>query len=167
MKVEAKRAAYKEPWFWVVFTPLIVVITVSLSFAVVAFMGADDRVYDDYYKHGRTINNRFESQKRAQALQLAATVQFDFDVSEVRLTLSGDQRPGELQLTLSHPAEARRDMAITLTRVAQDTYRGHLTQPFSGHWYLILSAGAGDDLWRITAEADFQRSTRVDFVPHL
>lgn len=167
MTMQPERPAYREPWFWMVFAPLIVVVMASFGFMYVAFVGADDRVYDDYYKQGRMINKQFAAETRAQALQLKGEAQFDFAAGEVLLTLEGKQVPGELQLQISHPAQRRKDAALTLTRIGESMYRGELPQTFSGHRYLILSAGAEDSLWRITAEANFDQSVVVDFVPHL
>lgn len=162
-----KQPAYREPWFWMVFGPLIVVILFSCGFIYLAFIGADDRVYDDYYKQGRMINNRFEAEHRARDLQLEGRAEFNFDAQEVVVNLQGLQLPAELKLEVSHPAEAKQDAVTTLTRISEHTYRGALPRRFDGTWYLVLSAGAADSKWRITTEADFGQSSTVNFVAHL
>lgn len=166
-KQKNQQPAYREPWFWMVFAPLIVVVIFSCGFAYLAFVGADDRVLDDYYKQGRMINNRFAAETRARELELQGVAQFDFDAGEVLVNLHGQQLPGELILHFSHPAEAQQDGQTTLTRVAENAYRGGLPQQFNGSWYLIFSAGAGDSSWRITAQADFSQSATIPFAAHL
>lgn len=162
-----KQPAYREPWFWMVFGPLIVVVLFSCVFAYVAFSGADDRVIDDYYKEGRMINNRFAAETRARELGLGGVAEFDFSAGEVLVNLQGQQLPGELKLQISHPAEALQDTETTLTRTGENSYRGGLPSDFDGNWYLIFSAGAGESSWRITAEADFSQSSTVPFAAHL
>lgn len=162
-----KQPAYREPWFWMVFGPLIVVVLFSCGFIYVAFVGADDRVFDDYYKQGRMINNRFAAETRARELGLGGVAQFDFSTGEVLVDLQGQQLPGELKLQISHPAEARQDAETTLTRTGEYSYRGSLPREFDGSWYLIFTAGAGESSWRITAEADFSQSATVPFAAHL
>lgn len=164
---QTELPAHREPWFWMVLAPLIVVVTASFGFIYIAFVGADDRVHDDYYKQGRMINKQFAAETRALELQLEGSARFDFVAAEVLLTLKGAQLPAELRLQVSHPAQKRKDVALTLTRVGENTYRGVLPQTFSGHWYLILSAGAEDSFWRITAEANFEQSADISFIPHL
>ena len=57
MKTEQDvKPFYRKFWFWFVFTPLIVVVCVSLTMVTVAFRHADDVVIDNYYKEGRMIN---------------------------------------------------------------------------------------------------------------
>lgn len=162
-----KQPAYREPWFWMVFGPLIVVVLFSSGFAYLAFVGADDRVFDDYYKQGRMINNRFAAETRARELGLSGAARFDFSAGEVLVNLQGQQLPGELKLQISHPAEARQDTETTLTRIAEHSYRGSLPREFDGSWYLIFTAGAGESSWRITAEADFSQTSTVAFAAHL
>jgi uncharacterized protein len=165
--IKSEMPAYREPWFWFVLAPLIVVVILSFVFMYFAVMGADDRVADDYYKQGRLINHHFAAQQRAQDLQIQAEATFDTDTTEVLVTLTGKQMPGELNLHLSHPAEANRDAVVVLKRVADNSYRAELPQIFQGRWYLTLSAGADEQKWSISAEVNFAQSANVSFVPHL
>lgn len=162
-----KGPAHREPWFWAVFAPLIVVIVFSFGFIYVAFVGADDRVSDDYYKQGRMINNLFEAEKRALALQQEGQAIFNFAADEVAFELQGQQTPAQLSLQISHPAQSHRDVELTLKRVGEQSYRGELPVDLEGRWYVVVSAGAEASRWRLKSEADFDRSATVDFVPHL
>ena len=162
MNVSEKRPAYKEPWFWMVFGPLVFVIIAGVGMVFVAFIGADDRVSDNYYKEGRMINNRFDAEHRAQALNITAQAQLT--TSEIVLNLDGKQLPAQVQLEFSHPAEASKDKKAMLTRVGEHEYRGATPGKFTGRWYVILSAGQGESEWRITAEANFDESHTVNFI---
>lgn len=132
------------PWFLIALPACVVVASVLTFF--IANRGADDLVVDEYYKDGLAINRRLEKEQRAQALGLAANLHFTGDA--VRLTLAGPATDAELRLSLAHPLEADRDFTTTLTRTAQGSYRGTLTEPIAPHWYWTLEPQHEGD-WRL------------------
>ena len=169
MNETAKTPAYKEPWFWAVMGPLLVVIVVSLSMAGVAIWGADDRVNDDYYKEGRMINKHFAEEERALSLAVRGSLEFDFTTAEVFAQMEAKRLPAELQLTFSHPSAAAQDLTVVMQRIGDGRYRADLPALSQGRWYLIIGnhSAATDDRWRVSTEVDFRRNHRAQFSAHL
>ncbi len=157
---------YRQPWFWFVMSPLIVVICVVLTFVTVSVFHADDRVVDNYYKQGRTINQSFEQEARARALNLVAEVAFDPVTGEVLLDLSGEaDLPDVLHLMVGHPVNADQDQRVLLQKVREGRYRGDLTAAVSHRRYLTLLpehdvTQMRSAEWLLRGEIDFgQRDT--------
>lgn len=169
MKPPAKRPAWKETWFWLVMTPLLLVVVVSMGTVTLAFRVADDRVPDDYFKEGRMINKHFAEEQNALALNVSGHVDFDFAAGLVRAELTAKFLPGELHLTISHPVNADRDTSVVLKRTGEREYRADLPQALEGRWYLVVSAAenAAQKGWRVTTEVDFQKSHSALFAAHL
>ena len=156
----SKNPAYKEVWFWVVLSPLILVVLVCAVLLRFAIIGADDRVSDNYYKEGRMINNRFEAEQNAARLNLQGSVVFDEARSEVHASLTGDSLPETVQLTISHPATAALDKTLMLVR-AGSIYKAPLKIHFSGHQYVLLENVDSQNPWRLSTEINFNTSHSV------
>lgn len=137
----APRPFYREFWFWVVMTPLIVVVLVVAVLLTVAIRGADDTVIDNYYKQGRLINQTFDQDLRATALGLSAQLEFIAESGEVTLEMTANEQmsfPGQLLLLMDHPAEADKDQQIVLRRVGANQYAGPVEDDFHGSWYVTI-----------------------------
>ena len=162
---------YRQPWFWFVMSPLILVVCVSLSFVTVSVFYADDRVVDNYYKQGRTINQSFEQEARARALNLAAEVVFDPVTGEILLNLSGDGAlPAVLHLLVGHPVNADQDQRVLLQKVRDGHYRGDLTQAVSHRRYLTLlpdhdASQMRSAEWLLRGEIHFDQRNRIELRP--
>jgi hypothetical protein len=170
IKQASKTPAYKEPWFWAVMGPLLVVMVVTLSMVAVAVWVADDRVEDSYYKEGRMINKRFAEEEMAMAMGIRGTLEFDFATAEVFAVLEAQELPTELALTLSHPSAAARDVTLIMQRISGARYRADLPPVAEGRWYLIISNNktAEDvDAWRVSTEVDLRQSHSAHFSAHL
>lgn len=156
-------------WFWIAMTPLFVVVIVTVSMAIFAFRQADDRVIDDYYKQGRMINKRFEAEKAAMDLGVQGKINFDMASYEVFIDLDAKVLPKKLLLTFSHPMDSAEDQTISLVPGNSGGYRADLNRHYSGRWYLILSAEAGDTYpaWQVTLDIDFNRNSNASFSAHL
>src|SRR5690606_8895555 len=128
---------YREPWCWFVLTPLIAVMFVSATLVSVAYIHSDDRVVDNYYKHGRMINQRLEQDVRALQWGIYATL--TLDQQQLQLELATDTAmPEALSLWLDHPFEENLDHFVLLSQQAPGHYHGQLPVS-SGHWYLTLT----------------------------
>lgn len=162
---------YRQPWFWFVMSPLIVVVVVSLSFVTVSIFLADDRVVDNYYKQGRTINQSFEQEARARALGLSADLRFDQVSGEVLLSLSGEGTlPTRLYLNIDHPVSAEQDQHLILQRVSEGEYRGDLEMPLTHRRYLtLLPEHDVEQLrsaeWLLRGEIQLDHNNQITLVP--
>lgn len=168
MKPTNKTPAYKEPWFWMVMGPLLVVMVVTMSMVAVAIWVADDRVEDNYYKEGRMINKRFAEEEVALAQGVHGTLNFDFTTAEVFAELEAKKHPAELALTFSHPSEANHDVSVVMQRIGEGRYRADLPAISKSRWYLIIGNNTeAADAWRVSTEVDLQRSHSAHFSAHL
>lgn len=163
--------AYRQPWFWFVMSPLIVVICVSLTFAGISIFYADDRVVDNYYKQGRTINQSFAQEARARELGVTADVRFDQATGEVMVVLSKvGAMPEELNLMVGHPVNADQDQHIVLQPLREGYYRGDLTAALSHRRYLtLLPAYEGENLrsaeWLLRGDIQFELGQQAQLKP--
>jgi hypothetical protein len=169
MNVSAKIPAWKEPGFWLVMAPLILVVVVSMGTVSLAFRVADDRVQDDYFKEGRMINKRFAEEQNALALSVSGRLEFDFPARQVLAELTASALPGELRLTFSHPVDAGRDSTVILKRTGEREFRADLPQVLNGRWYLVVSAAesTAHKGWRVSTEVDFQKNHTALFAAHM
>ncbi|UZJ44732.1 FixH family protein [Marinimicrobium sp. C6131] len=162
---------YRQPWFWFVMSPLIVVVCVSLSFVTVSVFHADDRVVDNYYKQGRSINQSFEQEARARALNLKADVEFDPVTGEILLNLTGNGTlPNVLHLLIGHPVNADQDQRVLLQKVRDGRYRGDLTRALSHRRYLTLlpehdATQMRSAEWLLRGEIHFDQRNRIELRP--
>ncbi|MBX2859302.1 MAG: FixH family protein [Cellvibrionaceae bacterium] len=160
MIAENKTTAwYREPLVWMLVSPLLLVIVVCSILLGFALSSPDDRVADDYYKHGKLINKHFAAEQLAKSMGLAAEITLDFASGEVFLSLFGEPVIGDsLLLSFSHPAQARRDFSLDLVKLHSNRYRGELPNPFAGRWYLSLApqAPADDRRWRLKGEVELE-----------
>lgn len=154
---QGQQPAYREPWFWFLMAPLIFVVFLGAGLVSVAFIGADDRVYDDYYQQGRLINNRFALKEAAKTLALYGKLNFDTEVGEAWLELRGEAEPEQIYLQLSHPSEADMDHQLVMQRTTAGRYRTEFRRNYSGRWYVFLSvpADSPDGQWKVAFELDF------------
>ncbi len=167
--------AYRQPWFWFVMTPLIVVVCVSLSFVTVSLYHADDRVVDNYYQQGRTINQSFDQEARARELGLLANLRFDQQTGEVLLRLEASPERSaplaeRLLLMIGHPVDADRDQRVELVQVREGVYRGDLVRALSHRRYLTLlpelePERMRDAEWLLRGEIQFENTDRIELRP--
>lgn len=160
--------AYKEPWCWLVFSPLIAVLGVASFLLYFAYIGADDRVVDDYYKQGRMINHRFEEQRNAMALALQGHVSLSPDQQSLTVELSGRADPQRLFVELSHPSAGASDQHLVAERGSPGLYHLDLEKPLVGRWYALIGAAETEEsvAWKISLEIDTQTAQRFPFYAH-
>lgn len=172
MKTETdKRPWYRQFWLWVVMTPLIVSVCVTSVMMSIAFRHADDVVIDNYYKHGRMINQTMEQDRRALALNLTAKIRFDRATGEVFMQIPAQEAvPDKLLLLLGHPFEADLDQQIILQQIAAGRYRGDLDSVPEYAWYLTLmpeldKAQRKTAEWILSGEINFSQGESAELRP--
>jgi hypothetical protein len=161
---DSPKVWYKEFWAWFVLAPLIFVIMVSIYTVSLAVRYADDRVIDNYYKHGRTINNRMDEDLVAASMQLEAELVFEQSISELAITLRSNESafPDTIELEFSHPSDQSLDHTVALRHIAKGRYQAELEQTLNYRWYLRLRPLVeGDKTWRLRGEIDFLQQTAV------
>ncbi|MEM1154028.1 MAG: FixH family protein [Pseudomonadota bacterium] len=137
---------YKQfwPWFLIVLPGSVVV--ASLVTLFIANYGADDLVVDDYYKVGLSINRQLEKKQRSEDLGISASL----GVTERHITVrtSGPVSSNTLNLLLSHPLEADKDIALSLVRIAPGIYQSPLPTAVAPRWHWTLDQ-EGSNGWRL------------------
>ncbi|WP_226667337.1 FixH family protein [Microbulbifer aggregans] len=156
-----ERPFYREPWFWLVMAPLILVVIMSALMVSIAVRFGDDTVSDTYYKDSRMYHFVAHQDQRAAALNLAGFVLVDPAEKTLTLDLRGDiDFPEQLLLTMSHPVESDMDTHIMLEKLAAGRYRGTLAKTLEHRWYLQLSPALDPNHsekaeWRLKGEINF------------
>ena len=170
---DAPEIWYKEFWAWFVLAPLIFVIMVSIYTVSLAVRYADDRVIDNYYKHGRTINNRMDEDLAAANMNLKAQLIFEQSISELAITLNNDNQifPDAIELEFSHPSDQSLDHSVSLKHIAKGRYQAELDRELTYRWYLRLrpvvatevasKTASSSDPWRLRGEIDFLQQSSV------
>ncbi len=181
MSTQAPSPWYREPWTWFLLGILAFSIGAGLFLAVVATRGADSLVQDNYYKDGLAINQNLSRDRRARSLELAAEVQIDPVIGELRLSLSGQlqQQPEQLLLRLLSPTRAHHDLELVLQRTPANDYLGQLPEALQGRRYVQLETldrpdtltelNGRDQLpgWRISTQLVFDQRVRYHLEPAL
>ena len=135
---------YRQFWPWFLISLPATVVVAGLSTWYIADRHADDLVVDDYYKNGLAINRQLEKKQRAEDQNISA--QLAFSGGAVSVQIDGPVATDELQLLLSHPLEADREIGLTLgadTLFSPSLFAGFgLEGPFLDEGiYLELSGG--------------------------
>ncbi|WP_143728891.1 FixH family protein [Microbulbifer sp. GL-2] len=167
MNEPTSKPWYREFWAWMVLAPLITVLVVSSITVSIAVRHADDQVTDNYYKDSRMYHFSAEQDQRAEALGLAAMVQFQRDASGVVVELNGNtEYPEKLLLTLSHPIEEDLDQHIVLSQLSVGRYSGSVPVELKNRWYLRLMPELNPKQhksaeWRLKGEINFDLGEAV------
>jgi hypothetical protein len=137
---------YRQFWPWFLIALPATVVVAALTTVVIASRGADDLVVDEYYKNGLAINRQLEKQQRAAQLGISATLAIEGQGVIAQLT--GPVADTQLDLLLSHPLEADRDISLPLRRTAPGVYAADAALSGSARWHWTLR-NTRPPLWRL------------------
>ncbi|HEY8569833.1 FixH family protein [Microbulbifer sp.] len=168
---DAPAPWYREPWFWLVMAPLVLVVITSFIMVSIAVRHSDDVVSDTYYKESRLYHYSAEQDQHARELNMAGVLLFSPEDKVVTLDLRGDiDYPEKLLLSLSHPVEADLDDHVVLEQVSIGRYRGQVHVPLQHRWYLQVSPELNPEefrnaQWRLKGEINFDLGNGVPLKP--
>lgn len=137
---------YRQFWPWFLFALPATVVVAAVATLIIASTGADDLVAADYYKEGLAINQRLEKEGLAQSLGLAGTPQLQGE--QLHFQLTGPSDSAYLNVRLSHPLEADRDIELQLRRVKPGVYSAPLPALITGRWHWSVEP-VGSEKWRL------------------
>jgi hypothetical protein len=145
---------YRQFWPWFLICLPASAVIASLYTVSLAVRTTDSLVVSSDDGMDVVARRHLAAERRAQALGLGATIAFNLQSGAIVATLKAESNvdwPTSLDLLLSHPAFARRDRTIALTRSLPDesgnpTWSGHFVDVPGGRWYLVLEDG---DAWRL------------------
>lgn len=150
---------YKQFWPWfVIAIPMssVIVAVIQISFAL---NSPNDLVKENYYKEGLGINKVLDKRQRAQELFIEADIIIDNLTGEVILTTKNTQ-DANLTLNFVNSAIANKDFTLSLSRIAENQYRGQLNKTLQGIWSLYLESELG---WQISARLDMAKLNSARF----
>lgn len=142
------RPWYRHFWVWFLMVPpaATVIFWATILWTTAA---SPSLVVDDYSKIGLTYQERRDRDRSAARLGLSARFHAVRDSGGVTLVLDGPEPPpGRLRLLLAHPAEAARDIEVTLERDAGGVYRADLGRALAAGRHVEITPPGRD--WRLT-----------------
>lgn len=156
-----KTAWWQEPMVWLlIILPLSAVIGGALTIWVAA-NNADSLVSEAHVKEGLAVRQIGHADQLAESLAMAANL--NAEPGQLSIQLEGNLAtwPGELILTMSHPADSRQDIVLTVGHAGHDRYIANYASIPAGKRLLELTPA--DRTWRITGtwQAPFTGSTRL------
>lgn len=150
---------YRELWPWLLMAGPVIVIVAGFITAWLAFRSADGLVDDDYYKQGLAVNQRIHRDQEA----LDRGIEVDLELVGEGQALSARLRensprgtPPVLNLRLSHPTAAGRDLNLSLSLGPDGLYRTALAEKLAGRWTVSVSDASAR--WRLVG--DWRPETR-------
>ena len=157
MEREDTQPWYRHFWPWFIIALLASSVAASLTTVWISLQTTDSLVVQSEDGVRNAADRRISAERLASELGLAALVEFERSTGVITAVMrSGDlaDAPATLELELSHPAFADRDLDVTLTRARPDAegnpvWVGHLSAMPDGRWYVVLRSG---DDWRLTNE---------------
>ena len=149
------------PWYRYPTVLLIVAIpatAVLVGFAMlaVAFATFDGVVVDDYYKHGKGINQVLHRDETARTLGIVADISFDELI--VTADLHAEEAitwPESLSLRILHPTQAGRDIVVDMSRETGQRYTADQMTINPGEWILQIET----DQWRLSNRVSIEKNS--------
>ena len=157
MRQEDTKPWFRQFWPWFIIALPASAVVGSLTTLWIAMQTSDSLVLQSEDGVRNASDRRIAAERFAAELGLAAMIDIDRGSGAVRAVMrSGDleEIPTSLDLELSHPAFADRDLSVPLTKALPDedgnpVWVGHFIKIPAGRYYAVLRAG---EAWRLTAE---------------
>lgn len=141
---------YKHPWLWLLIMIPAVSVTLSFTMLWVAIHNKDPEVEGDWHKNRKAIEQDFSRDNYASALTITATLTINAKNFVIHINspydLDKEARSDTLSVTLSHPTDQAKDIALTLRKLADGSYSTALKAPITGRYYMAISNSA----WRLS-----------------
>jgi len=151
VKDTSQRPWYREFWLWFVLAPPMTSIVIGLSLVGVAVTHGDSPVVDNYAQAGRALHKNDDRERAAVKLGLEGTLMLDRETGHVTVHLRGPaELPDSLDLLLSHPTHADRDVKLSMPRDSTGLYRANARRAVDGRRYMRLQSGDGQ--WLLAKE---------------
>jgi len=156
MHREDTKPWYRQFWPWFIIALPASSVVAGLTTVWISLQTTDSLVMTAEDGVQAAAARAIVAEKAAARLGLSVTLNIDTGSGAVRAVLvdgSRERLPDRLQLDMTHPAFAARDMSITLHRAMPDAdgnpvWSGHFPVVPEGRRYLVLRS---DDDWRLSA----------------
>ena len=153
---------YAQRWPWLLALGPAAVVVAGAFTTWLAVSRPDALVVGDYYKQGQAINQDLRRDRAASGMHLAVQLRFDPQAGRLEGRLTSFDRPfaTALTLTLVHPTQPEKDMAL----IARTDASGHFSVVLPAlehtHWD-VLAEGEGKD-WRLARSWDYPKHPELD-----
>ena len=154
---ESRRTArpwYREVWPWLLMLPPALSVAGGVTMVVLATHTPSALVVEDYARIEELTSERFERDRAAVSLGVAAEIVFEPETGRISLGFLAPvsfERPRALILGLHHATNAEADREIRLERFGE-RYRG-TGEWTPGRYYIELEPE--DRAWRLGAGPDW------------
>lgn len=138
---------YRHPTVLLIVAIPTVAVVVGLAMLAVSFITFDGVVVDDYYKHGKGINQVLHRDETAQRLGIVANI--SFGDSSITADLHADEAitwPESLTLRVLHPTRAGRDVVVEMLRQSSQRYTTAPVSVDPGEWTVQIDTSQ----WRLS-----------------
>lgn len=163
MQEQDNKPWYKQFWPWFLIAIPLSSLIVGTQVIRLATDGTNSMVVDDYYKEGKSINERLDKIVKAQSLGITSLLKVEEGNIELRF-LSGQPSTGEaLKLDFFHVTQESKDFNVFLTRDASGIYRNNEVFPIQGKWRIRLTPI--DESWKIQRSINLPQRNAFSFDP--
>jgi len=166
MQREDTKPWYRQFWPWFIIALPASSVVAGLATLWISMHTTDSLVMSSEDGVQAAAARDAAAENAAARLGLGAALEIDVTSGAVRAVLDRgmlDRLPDMLQLDMTHPAFAERDLSITLHRAMPDAagnplWSGHFAVVPEGRYYLALRE---DDVWRLATVWDGQPRLRL------
>lgn len=149
---------YKQLWPWIlILLPLIAFARGGWAFYIM-MQNQPEMVVDDYYREGRTINNRLEKYREAALRNMNAHVLIAGNRAIVRFdenTVLGES----IHLDFYHPTLGAHDFDVNAYRSGELLYVATLPHTPTGRFRLVVSDNSEE--WRLRANIELPSAQEI------
>jgi hypothetical protein len=140
-----------NPVFWLMWALPGSAVLAGFTTLAIAMHSADRPLPEAYHWEGERLDADFARQRAALTLGVRLTLEAAAGRCVVHLA-SGQTDPATLDVLLTNGADAGRDRALKLPRVAPGEYAAACTPPAPGKWRISVDDPAG--AWSVRDSAD-------------
>jgi hypothetical protein len=153
---------YAQRWPWLLMLGPASVVVAGAFTTWLAVTRPDALVVGDYYKQGQAINQDLRRDRMASGMHLAMQVRFDAPTGRIegRLTSFGRAFAAPLTVTLAHPTQPEKDLALVAHTDAAGRFSVLLPALEHTHWQVVAEGERKD--WRLARSWDYPKQGELD-----
>jgi uncharacterized protein len=153
---------YAQRWPWLLMLGPATVVVAGAFTTWLAVSRPDALVVGDYYKQGQAINQDLRRDRMASGMHLAVTVHFDAQAGRMEGTLTSFGRPlaSPLTVTLAHPTQPEKDIALVARADGAGRFSVLLPALEHTHWQVVVEGEQKD--WRLARSWDYTKQGQLE-----
>lgn len=155
---------YRAPMLWLALALPALTVVAGVVTYLIAADGFNDAEPDAVHRVAQVQISDLHQDETAARLGLSAHAAIDPVSGRVRLRMNAIGNDANLQLILTHKAQARRDQVVLLTRSAEGDWIGLLPSDHGGAFNVSLLPASAH--WRLVGRLELN-ATQLKLVPAL